>query len=223
MEKWEEFFAESAARRSADVAHDLKTPLNVSVLNLELLRMRVTKLLEGNEDEKTNRYVRSVEMELRRMAKIFDAYFVYSVPPRGGEAPELLRIDLALAEALRDSAIEPGENLHPGTLLVHPRRLDELMTLLITGVLKIIDRSNLVVETNTGNRSYRVSLRGTVSGEDADLGKIFKFYYTDGSGAPELALATARLIAETYGGSLDARQHDGSAIVELTLPISGDE
>ena len=40
MEPWLESFAQTALRRAADTAHDLKTPLNVAILNLELLKMR---------------------------------------------------------------------------------------------------------------------------------------------------------------------------------------
>jgi len=42
MEPWLESFARAIFARSS--AHDLKTPLNVAVLNLELLRMRLRKL-----------------------------------------------------------------------------------------------------------------------------------------------------------------------------------
>src|SRR5207249_8766845 len=84
MEPWLEFFARTNFRRSGDTAHDLKTPLNVAVLNLELLRMRVAKLA-GGEDEKINGYAKSIEQELRRMARILDSFFVLSTPPKGDE------------------------------------------------------------------------------------------------------------------------------------------
>src|SRR5262245_15421923 len=68
MDPWLELFAQTAFRRSADTAHDLKTPLNVAVLNLELLRIRLAKLLE-TPDEKLTAYAASIEVELRRMAE----------------------------------------------------------------------------------------------------------------------------------------------------------
>ena len=55
MERWLEHFALASFRRSADTAHDLKTPLNVAVLNLELLRMRIRKLAGDVEDERAER------------------------------------------------------------------------------------------------------------------------------------------------------------------------
>src|SRR5260370_21293634 len=99
MESWLEHFAHAGFRRSADTAHDLKTPLNVAVLNLELMRMRVRKLAEGIEDEKIAMYARSIEAELRRMARIFDAFFVLSTPPQGEGAPEPIDVCALCAEA----------------------------------------------------------------------------------------------------------------------------
>src|SRR5258705_12071392 len=105
MESWLESFAATNFRRSSDTAHDLKTPLNVAVLNLELLRMRVSKLA-GGEDEKVNAYAKSIELELRRMAKIFDTFFVLSTPPKDEGAPQEIDISLLCSEAAGRAAFE---------------------------------------------------------------------------------------------------------------------
>jgi signal transduction histidine kinase len=78
MQRWLEDYAAVAFSRAGDTAHDLKTPLNIAVLNLELLRMRLRKLSGGAADERVEQYARSIEVELRRMADIFDAYFIFS-------------------------------------------------------------------------------------------------------------------------------------------------
>ncbi len=87
MDSWLESFAQPNFLRSADTAHDLKTPLNVAVLNLELLRMRVRKLTHAQDDEKLAMYAGAIEMELRRMARIFDAFFVLATPPKNEGEP----------------------------------------------------------------------------------------------------------------------------------------
>ena len=89
MKNWLEPFAETSFRRSADTAHDLKTPLNVAVLNLELLRMRLAKLVT-EPDEKVTAYAASIDAELRRMARIFDAFFLLSTPPKNEGEPDLV-------------------------------------------------------------------------------------------------------------------------------------
>src|SRR4051812_25969655 len=101
METWLERFAETAFRRSGDTAHDLKTPLNIAVLNLELLRMRLRKLVEG-EDEKLETYARAVELELRRLAQIFDAFFLLSSPPKSEGEPAAFDIGRVCIDAAAD-------------------------------------------------------------------------------------------------------------------------
>src|ERR1041384_6347573 len=91
MDPWLEHVAHANFLRSSDTAHDLKTPLNVSVLNLELLRMRVRKLV-GDDDETLAGYARAIDLELRRMGKIFDAFFLLSTPPKNEGEPVLLDI-----------------------------------------------------------------------------------------------------------------------------------
>src|SRR5258708_6456844 len=98
MDPWLESFAKTNFRRSSDTAHDLKTPLNVAVLNLELLRMRVSKLA-GGEDEKVNAYAKSIELEFRRMAQIFDTFFVFSTPPKGEGDPQNVNVSAICSEA----------------------------------------------------------------------------------------------------------------------------
>src|ERR1700743_104993 len=108
MDRWLERFAHAAFQRSADTAHDLKTPLNVAVLNLELLRMRMRKL-GGSDDEKVLNYARSIEVELRRLARIFDAFFLFSVPPKGEENPAAIDLGAICREAGRADGYELGD------------------------------------------------------------------------------------------------------------------
>src|SRR5919206_3334121 len=107
MDRWLEDFAHTAFRRSGDTAHDLKTPLNVAVLNVELLRMRIAKLAgAAADDEKILTYTRSIETELRRMARIFDAFFLLSTPPKSDEERGAVDLCAACAEACASGGIE---------------------------------------------------------------------------------------------------------------------
>lgn len=217
---WIEKFAVAAFNRASDVAHDLKTPLNVGVLNLELLRMRLQKIT-GRPDEKINDYTRGLDGELRRMALIFDAYFVYSVPPKDeGSIRNVSMADFA------GEANWPAEwslqGAAQGEVFAHPSRIRDLFSLLIGGAAKIFSPSTVVVVPRNDESSYQLRVEGAPSITETDFSKLFKFYYTDTSGNPELTLATARLIAETYGGSLTLwDENNGSRLVlELQLPLA---
>src|SRR5205823_5538914 len=167
MDHWLESFAETAFRRAADTAHDLKTPLNVAILNLELLKMRLVKLVQ-TPDDKIAAYAASIETELRRMARIFDTFFLLSAPPKND-----------------------GE----------PRPVD--------GAARVLAEEGRTTTTTRGSGRFEITIQGLPQAKDFELTKIFKFYYSDPEGKPDLSLAAARLIAETYGGALSAgEEHD---------------
>jgi hypothetical protein len=66
-----------------------------------------------------------------------------------------------------------------------------------------------------------VTLLGKPEPADLEVTKIFKFYYTDSSGAPDLSLASARLILETYGGELNAAEERGKVWLRMSVPLEG--
>jgi hypothetical protein len=203
MDSWLELFAATAFRRSGDTAHDLKTPLNVAVLNLELLRMRLARLLE-TPDEKLTAYAASIETELRRMARIFDAFFLLSSPPK--EEPRL--VDVA-----------PFCEHAGGPVLVrgHESRIREAFKLFFDGAAHLLtDRST---KTRSGNGRFEVTVEGVPQAQDFELTKVFKFYYTGPDGNPDLSLAASRLIAETYGGELLAGEEHDKVWLRLSFPL----
>jgi len=202
--------------RSADTAHDLKTPLNVAVLNLELLRMRVAKVAEESGNEKITAYAAAIETELRRMARIFDAFFLLSTPPKGEGEPVL--VDMS------PMVIEFGVNAitGPARVRAHESRIRQGMQLFLEGASKFLDAESRTVTAERSAQQLDVVVSGRVSDPDFELTKIFKFYYTDPNGNPDLSLASARLIFETYGGELQATRERDTVILRLKLPL-GDQ
>ena len=210
MEHWLETFARANFRRSADTAHDLKTPLNVAVLNLELLRMRMRKLADG-EDEKLETYARSIETELRRLGQIFDAFFLLSTPPKN-EQP----VPVDVAAICGSFGVQTdGQALVTG----HESRIRQACRLFFEGAAKVIVSDDRRVSASRDGSMYAVTVVGTPEAADFELTRIFKFYYTDPQGNPDLSLAVARLIAETYGGELNAAEESGKVSLRLSFPL----
>jgi len=210
MEPWLEAFARANFLRSGDTAHDLKTPLNVAVLNLELMRMRMRKLSEGAEDEKIANYAASIELELRRMARIFDAFFLLSTPPKNEGDP----VPVDVAAIVREFNVAPPSPA--ARVLAHESRLRQAIKLFFEGASKVLNNTTASVAID---KTFRITITGEPHNPDLEVTKVFKFYYTDADGNPELALATSRLIAETYGGSLSATQNENGIAIELSLPV----
>jgi len=216
MEPWLEAFARANFRRSADTAHDLKTPLNVAVLNLELLRMRVAKLGEAANDEKIAGYTAAIETELRRMARIFDAFFLLSTPPKNEGEPELFDAS-GICHELMNVRI-PSE----AKVRAHQSRIREALKMFFEGASKVLKPEGRTASGECGDKRVRILIKGQARVDDFELEKIFKFYYTDPEGNPDLSLAAARLIIETYGGELDAVLERDKVILRLSLPL-GDQ
>jgi signal transduction histidine kinase len=219
MEPWLEAFARANFLRSADTAHDLKTPLNVAVLNLELLRMRIAKLSGASADEKVAAYMSAIEVELRRMARIFDAFFLLSTPPKNEDEPAPVDIAGICSEVMAELELA----VHgPVRIRVHESRIRQALKLFIEGASKVLKPEGRKASAECADKWLRISVSGHPESEDFELEKIFKFYYTDPEGNPDLSLAAARLIVETYGGELNAIQERDKVILRLSLPL-GDQ
>jgi signal transduction histidine kinase len=219
MDPWLEAFARANFLRSADTAHDLKTPLNVAVLNLELLRMRIAKLSGASADEKAAAYMSAIEVELRRMARIFDAFFLLSTPPKNEHEPALVDVAGICSEIMAEfDLVVHG----PVNIRAHESRIRQALKLFIEGASKVLKPEGREASAECADKSLRISVSGQPDSENFELEKIFKFYYTDPAGNPDLSLAAARLIVETYGGQLNAIQERDKVILRLSLPL-GDQ
>ena len=217
MEPWLERFARANFQRSADTAHDLKTPLNVAVLNLELLRMRVRKLVE-DDDEKIDGYMRAIETELRRMGRIFDAFFLLSTPPKNEEAPVSVDAAAICADAAATAGFAFQANAAVAAVVhAHEARIRQACKLFFEGASKLFPERQATASADDAR--YTVAAAGRPDTADLELSKLFKLYYTDPGGNPDLSLAVARLITETYGGELEAALERDKVVLRLSLPL----
>jgi len=218
MDPWLQNFARTNLVRSADTAHDLKTPLNVAVLNLELLKMRWRKLLE-EDDPKLTAYAASIEVELRRMARIFDTFFLLSTPPKADGPPSPVDLAPLAAEAADAAGCAADGNGQAFRTIGHEARIRQAFKLLFEGAAKVLALEGRDCHIDRDERHFRLVVSGRPQSEDFEPTKIFKFYYTDPNGNPDLSLAAARLIAETYGGELIATQESDKVLFRISFPL----
>ena len=218
MDRWLESFAEVVFLRSSDTAHDLKTPLNIAVLNLELLRMRVRKLTGDEDDAKLLEYAAAIETELRRMARIFDTFFVLSTPPRGEAAPADVDIVPILAEIAGAHGYGSVEAA-PATMNTHESRIRQALKMFFDGASKVISGEGRRLQLENDGAGLQIVVSGRPASDDFEPTRLFKFYYTDPQGNPDVSLAAARLIVETYGGELNAASGESDNVsLLLRLP-----
>lgn len=221
MERWLEQYASVALARSSDTAHDLKAPLNVAVLNLELLRMRLREVPES-EDTKVTEYTRAIDGELRRMAMVFDAFFTHVIPPQGAPLPGRVDLGAMIAAELATLGIPRSQVVPTAFVTAHEERMREMARLLCSGALRAMGLDGLRVSSHVEGRNYHAEFGGSVAEAAVEAVRLFKFYYTDVDGDAELSLATARLIAETYGGTLNGTGDGSTLSLKLIMPL-GDQ
>jgi signal transduction histidine kinase len=217
MEPWLDRFARANFLRSADTAHDLKTPLNVAVLNLELLRMRLRKVA-GDEDEKIAGYTRAIEVELRRLGSIFDAFFLLSTPPKNDELPSPVDVAAISAEAAASAGVSFNAD-GSAAIEAHEARIRQAAQLFFRSATKLLLPEGLSARASRNEQSWTLAITGKPRAEDFEATRIFKFYYTDAEGSPDLSAAVARLIVETYGGELNAVEEHDKVTLRLSFPL----
>jgi signal transduction histidine kinase len=222
MDFWLENFARANFLRSADTAHDLKTPLNVAVLNLELLKMRLRKISdEGEGDDKIAVYMRAIEIELRRMGHIFDAFFLMSTPPANEGAPTAIDLAPILTDAASSVSIDLVVDQRV-PVLAHEPRIRQALRLFFEGAVKLFGDGGATAVIIRDAHRFTVTVGGPKASADFEPTRIFKFYYSDADGNPDLSLAVARLIAETYGGEIDAIEDHDKVSIRVSFPLGAE-
>ena len=159
-----------------------------------------------------------IETELRRMARIFDAFFLMSTPPKN--EGDVHPVDVAPIVA--DAAAAVGLDVRldaPANVRTHESRIRQGIKLFFAGASKVLGPSERGVAAVRAAGRLELTMTGKAPVENFEVTKIFKFYYTDPQGDPDLSLATARLIVETYGGEMNAAQERDTVTLRLSLPL----
>lgn len=195
--------------RSKDVAHDLKTPLNILVLNLELLKVRLRKL---DADPKRSEHLSSIDRETRRIGRIVDAFFdLFAIDPDG---------ETSVATLLANQLAEKGVDVPPLpdiSIPISEENLTVLADLLGRGIFALFEREGLRIESTSDDTSIRL-LFSAEPVEGVEIGKALKFYYTDRAGESSVELASARILIELLGGGLELNDDPSNLQLSLIVP-----
>src|SRR4029079_5338772 len=95
----------------------------------------------------------------------------------------------------------------------------QALKLFFDGASRFFPETERHASASVADDRHEVTISAKTEIEEFDLSKVFKFYYSDPSGQPDLSLAVVRLIAETYGGELSASQERDKVIFRLSFPL----
>ena len=223
---------------TADVAHELRTPLQIIQGNLESIQDGVY--------EPTREIIGSTLEETRLLTRLVNDLQTLSLA-EAGQLP-LHPVLVSAADLVEDvktsfsgqagaAGVELGSEIVSGDgsleILVDPDRLDQVLSNLVANALRHTRAGGkIVVRAQHLPAAIRLEVRDSGSGiSPADLPFIFdRFYRADpsrvrqpGSGSG-LGLAIARQLVQAHGGQIHAESTPGQGttiLIDLPLPPAG--
>jgi len=215
---------------TADIAHELRSPLAVQRAHLEALLDGVFPIDKEN--------IETVREQNQLLSRLVEDLRVLTLTDSGELVLDIRLHDLA---ELAESAVErfSAQALEKGILIdtdlcecppvsVDAERIQQILhNLLQNGIRYSPKGGSLTLTLNRAGESALLSVRDSGPGISEDsLHYIFdRFYRVEDSrsrksGGTGLGLAIAQNLAEVHDGSLTARNHpQGGAVFELTLPL----
>jgi len=203
----------------ADASHELRSPLTVMMLNLDIVLRHRGQTVGDNEV-----WLEGIQEEIGRLSRMTsdllslaraDANRDFIMPVETGLVPILERVaqthtasadakGLALALHVPAASAEAGDRLRGD-----PDRLHQLFTILVDNAIKYTDVGHIDITLSSDERELRVDVSDTGTGLSVAHQKhVFdRFFRSDEArtrpeGGTGLGLSIAKLIAESHGGQL---------------------
>ncbi len=220
----------TVGRMSAQVAHEIRNPLNALSLNAEMLGDEVAGLPQPSRDEAME-LLGQLQAEIERLGQVTDTYLSLARMPRPerveGDLGDLLRRVLEfVADELAQAGVEADLDLAPGLPPI-PMDEDQLRQALLNLLRNAVEaqpdggsvRIAVTAATEAGWIEFIVRDRG--SGIPADQGdSIFDPFMSTKERGTGLGLAITRQIVEAHGGTIHHEAaHGGGALFRVRLPV----
>ena len=218
---------------TADIAHELRTPLAVQRAHLEALQDGIYDLTVENliPIEEQNRALTHLVEDLRMLALVDAGQLALErIPTDFSALIERLISRFNPQAAAQGVEIILSPMAAPTTLAIDPQRIEQIINNLLSNALRYTPEGGVIsvqCSVNSG-QSLLITVRDTGPGiPEESLVHIFdRFYKADrsrspGNGSTGLGLSIARKLAQAHGGDIAASNHpDGGAVFMLALPIS---
>ncbi len=196
------------------VVHDLKTPLQAMVMNLELLKESLAANTEA-VDERTRarqtRYMDVLRDEVSRLDRQLRALLVHTSPT--GEPQQVIDVRDLVRELVmlvgpqakhQRVTVETSLPEGPVPFTGHGDRLKQALLNIAINALEVMpDGGHLAVHLENGDSQIRISLQDSGPGISPELqSQIYKMHFTTKSGGTGIGLYVARSVVESHGGEI---------------------
>lgn len=215
---------------TADIAHELRTPLAVQRAHLEALQDGIYELTQEN--------LLPIEAQTHILTRLVDDLRTLALADSGQLALERVPVDFsALVERVasrfqpqagaQQTGLELAIQVDALNLSVDPQRIEQIINNLLSNALRYAAGGSIRVRLARTPERIRLSVHDSGPGiPEESLPHIFeRFYKIEKSrrsayGSTGLGLSIARKLAQAHGGDLTAANHpQGGALFILELPL----
>lgn len=220
------------SRLYVGLAHDLRSPMNALVLNLELLKQSLGEdaVPEAERQDKAREILETLRFELDRLSKALDGLLAQTLVP----TQEVTRFDLGelveeVAELIRAQARQEGAEVvtepagEPLPVEGNRDRIKRALLNLAINALEVLGSDRGTIELAARRREDRAELSISDSGPGIPAEvreRIFEMHFTTKDSGSGIGLFVARGAIEAAGGvlRLERTGPEGTVFV-AELPI----
>ena len=222
-------------RIATAVDHEIKTPLNVLYMNLQLLIRKINKCDMGAHQLKNDmlELTRIIDNEISRINEIIEEFVKYArFPTPNFKENDINRILTNIAEMITQNAQEseitievlPDQTI--GMLQVDEKMMIQaLLNLCMNAIQAMPYGGSLRLASKREGACTKILIGDTGEGIAAeDLERIFDPFFTKKDGGLGFGLAIVQRIVENHKGSISCRSEVGKGTVfEIILPVPPNE
>ena len=209
------------------VVHDLKSPLNTLVVNLELLKASIA---EEPDVERQRRYVSILHEELMRLNRAVERLLPAAGPVRDEHGRYDLRdlldeVVTLIATTARHQGVKVTAEAGTASILVegYRDRVRQALLCVITNALEAMPKGGaLTLELTVRDESVALSVTDTGGGVPEETARhMFDLYYSTKERHEGLGLYVARSVVESTNGAIEhSPGPGGGSRFTLVLPLA---
>lgn len=211
------------------LAHEIRNPLSVLSVNLQLLEEEIGNETNGRREVAKNR-IQGIQREVQRLEEVVSDFlrFAHDERPRFEEHDVNKVVDEVVdfvAPEARKNNVEVDRCYEPG---LPPIRLDAslikqaLLNMIINAQQAMPEGGKLSIRTVHDSDAIRIEVVDTGIGiNSTEFDRIFEVYYSTRKNGTGLGLPTVERIVEEHGGTItvNSEQGKGSSFV-VRLPLN---